>query len=37
MGGADPYDFEAFYGEPLQIYRSFNNKSNLSITSSAEA
>ena len=37
MGGADPRDFEKFYGEPLQIYRSFNNKSNLKITTSAEA
>ena len=37
MGGADPRDFEKFYGEPLQIYRSFNNKSNRSITRSAEA
>ena len=36
MGGADPREFEEYYGVPLHIYRSFNNKSNDSIVDSAE-
>ena len=30
--GADPQEFEDYYGQPLHIYRNFNEKSNASLT-----
>ena len=34
--GADPRDFEAYYGEPLHIYRQFNTLSNDEMTTEVE-
>ena len=34
--GADPKDFEEYYGETLHIYRQFNNKSNTEMTTEFE-
>ena len=34
--GADPKDFEAYYGQPLHIYRQFNTSSNDEMTTEFE-
>ena len=36
MNGTNPDDFEAYYGQPLHIFRNFNEKSNADLESRAE-
>ena len=35
--GADPQEFEDYYGQPLHIYRNFNENSNASLLNDTAA
>ena len=34
--GADPYQFEEYYGQPIHIYRQFNQQDNADLTTEFE-